>query len=215
MNNQLTVTGTKHATREQWLQAAVALLRPLFEARSYTVPPVRVTCGWPSTSALSSKNRRLGECWSPEASADGTTEISISQCKDDVGGEQGVLSILTHELVHAAVGVEAGHKGPFKKCATKLGLVGKMTSTSAGPDLLEAFKEIATELGTYPHAKLDKLKSPRKKQTTRMVKCECKDCGYVVRTTRKWLDEVGAPHCPKHGAMHFDPAETEDDGDNE
>jgi hypothetical protein len=42
---------------------------------------------------------------------------------------------------------------------------------------------------------LDITKLKTKKQSTRMVKCECPDCGYIVRTTRKWLEE-GAPICP-------------------
>ena len=46
----------------------------------------------------------------------------------------------------------------------------------------------------------------RKKQTTRLKKAICGECGYTVRVTSKWL-EVGPPHCPLHGAM-----ECEDDG---
>lgn len=38
------------------------------------------------------------------------------------------------------------------------------------------------------------------KQTTRLRKAECGECGYNVRVTSKWL-EVGPPHCPQHGAM--------------
>ena len=33
-------------------------------------------------------------------------------------------------------------------------------------------------------------------QSTRMVKVVCAGCGYTARTTRKWLDEAGAPICP-------------------
>lgn len=33
-----------------------------------------------------------------------------------------------------------------------------------------------------------------RRQTCRLLKVECK-CGYVARTTRKWLDR-GAPICP-------------------
>lgn len=40
-----------------------------------------------------------------------------------------------------------------------------------------------------------------KKQTTRLMKVLCADCGYVARVSRKWLDEVGPPHCPDHGPM--------------
>ncbi|MEX3924422.1 transcription elongation protein SprT [Paraburkholderia sp. BR10936] len=39
------------------------------------------------------------------------------------------------------------------------------------------------------------------KQSTRMIKCECPMCHYIARTSQKWIDEVGPPHCPLHGAM--------------
>jgi hypothetical protein len=34
-----------------------------------------------------------------------------------------------------------------------------------------------------------------------MIKCECETCGYIVRTARRWIEEMGAPHCPAHGPM--------------
>jgi hypothetical protein len=85
--------------------------------------------------------------------------------------------------------------------ARAVGLEGKLTSCSAGDVLKSHLAVIALNLGDYPHAKLDLSKSPKKKQTTRMIKMECKDCGYVARTSQKWLDEVGAAHCPAHGEM--------------
>lgn len=39
-----------------------------------------------------------------------------------------------------------------------------------------------------------------KKQTTRLKKAECSQCGYTVRVTQRWL-EVGPPGCPQHGPM--------------
>jgi hypothetical protein len=30
---------------------------------------------------------------------------------------------------------------------------------------------------------------------TRMVKLICKDCGMIIRTTRKWIAESGEPYC--------------------
>lgn len=36
----------------------------------------------------------------------------------------------------------------------------------------------------------------KKKQSTRMIKASCPECGYTVRVTRKWLDTAGAPICP-------------------
>lgn len=41
------------------------------------------------------------------------------------------------------------------------------------------------------------------KQTTRLKKAECSQCGYTVRVTSKWL-EVGPPGCPLHGPMDCD-----------
>jgi hypothetical protein len=179
-------------------------MKPAFKAKGYDIPSIRVTCGWPSSGGLASKKRTLGEAWTPKASADKTGEIFISPYLDSPTDTMGVLATLVHEVIHEAVGLECGHKGPFKKCAKAMGLEGKMTSTNAGPELMEFIAEWANALGPYPHAKLDRTKSPKKKQSTRMIKCECGECGYVVRTTRKWIDDIGAPHCPKHGEMNVE-----------
>ena len=100
-------------TREEWLVAvAVKAERSLFEPNGYTLPKYRVTCGFPSKSALASKKRRIGECWSPSASNDSTTEIIISMTIDS---PTQAIGILIHEMVHASVGCEHGHRKPFKK----------------------------------------------------------------------------------------------------
>ncbi|HDR9506919.1 hypothetical protein C5615_09815 [Burkholderia cepacia] len=45
-------------------------------------------------------------------------------------------------------------------------------------------------------------KPPR--QSTRMHKTECTECGYTARVSAKWL-KVGAPLCPAaHGPMEYD-----------
>jgi hypothetical protein len=131
----------------------------------------------------------------------------------DAFDSQGVLPTLVHELVHAVVGVEAKHGAKFWRPAKALGLVGKPTATEASEELIEKLRRFEKELGPYPHVALDPKKLDRKKQTTRMIKCECAGCGYVVRTSRKWIDEVGAPLCPAHTAepMSFEiPPELED-----
>lgn len=71
-----------------------------------------------------------------------------------------------------------------------------MTATVAGEDLKARLDEICEDLGDYPHAALNP--NVRKKQTTRMLKVECKETGYKARLTAKWLDEYGAPKCPCH-----------------
>lgn len=92
------------------------------------------------------------------------------------------------------MGIEAGHKAPFRRLAVAMGLEGKMTSTHAGASLRAKLEEMVVKIGPYPHAKL--TFSRRKVQSTRMIKAVCPDpaCGYQVRTTRKWLD-MGVPTC--------------------
>lgn len=208
----------KYSTREEWLQAAIGLMTPLFESAKYKVPTLHVSCGWPSTRGLSAKKRCLGEAWSKAASKDGLPHIFISPwlvLPTHIEGAdgQGVLPTLVHEVVHTVVGNENKHNKVFGKCARAVGLEGKLTSTIAGAALIEACGQWVAKLGPYPHAKLDALQRPTKKQTTRMVKCECPECGYVVRTSRKWIDDAGAPWCPQHRApMTFElPEELEDD----
>jgi hypothetical protein len=103
-----------------------------------------------------------------------------------------VADILIHEIVHAVVGNENGHNNVFKRCATSLGLTGKMTATIASPELKEKLNSWINQFGEYPHRE---LMLSGKKQSTRLIKCEC-ECGYNIRITRKWLNDLGAPICP-------------------
>lgn len=180
------------ATREEWLNALTTKLAPTFTDHGHPLPAkLRASCGWPSVRAMSKKDRRIGECWTARASADQTTEVFVSPWIADAVE---VAAILVHELVHAAVGLEEGHKGEFRKLAVALGLEGKMTATKAGAQLRERLNALVAEVGPYPHASLNGLENGRKKQTTRMIKVECPACGYVVRTSAKWI-EVGLPTC--------------------
>jgi len=184
--------------REQWLCGLVDALRSTFAELGYPLPErIRVSCGWPSKSALSSKNRRIGEAWSQRCSADGTHETFLSPVLAD---PVEVGAVLVHELVHHAVGVEHGHKGPFRRCALAVGLTGPMRATTAGPALAERLHRLAESIGPYPHAALV-AGDGRKKQTTRMLKVLCPDCGCIVRMTRQWLDDAGVPTCACGGIM--------------
>lgn len=180
------------ATREQWLGSALALIRQYLRDKANVIVPdtTKVSCGL-AGGRIGSK--RIGECWSTIASADGFTEIFISPVLSNVTGDQGVLATLLHEAIHAAVGVDKGHKKPFKDAAVAAGLEGKMTATKASPSLMQDIAAWSVMLGNYPHAQM--TASGRKKQSTRLVKCQCSECGYVVRTTAKWIT-VGAPLCP-------------------
>ena len=182
---------TKHATREAWLNAAVAHL-----AKEFTQPvpkKLRVSCGFPSRNALGAKRQRIGECWSDKASDGKVFEIFISPV---LAKPLPVLETLIHEIVHAVVGLECGHKGAFKTVATAIGLEGKMTATHAGAALASRLGGVAKLLGPYPHDHLNGMTNGKPKDVCRLVKAECPDCGYVIRTTRKWIDESGLPTCP-------------------
>lgn len=178
-------------TREQWLTEATDIFRDhLFKRNDYIIPKVRVSVGFPGGG---SARKRIGECWDGSASTDGVEQVFISPVVIDVSK---VLGVLVHELVHATVGTKAGHRGPFRRCALKVGLEGKMTVTSESQALKDYFTDKVTSvIGEYPHAEL-RLNGQRKKQTTRLKKVECQVCGYTVRVTQKWLDELGAPICP-------------------
>lgn len=212
----------KFKTREEWLVAAIELYRPLIKAAGGDLDVnIKVACGWPHTGGCRNKNRVLGECWAQSASADGKTfSVFVSPYVADALAAQGVLEVLGHELCHVADRCLNKHKAPFKKLSKGIGLEGKVTCQVAGEKLLARFSEWLKELGPYPHVGIDKAKAdeeaPTKKQSTRMIKLECETCGYAARTTRKWLDEVGPLHCPKHGEMmaHL-PKEDNEDGDNE
>jgi Zn finger protein HypA/HybF involved in hydrogenase expression len=174
--------------REAWLSTAADLLRPVFEAAGYTVPAVKISCSWPGGGAPS---KRAGECWPRSYSAAGVNEIFISPA---IADPIAALAVLVHEMVHAVDDCVSGHKKAFARAAKAVGLVGKPTTTQAGPDLLLRFAVVIARLGEYPHAKVSL--ADRKKQSTRMVKVECSDCGGVFRTTRKWLDAADHLTCP-------------------
>ena len=179
-------------TREQWLTEAIEDLRDgLFKQCGASIPNVRVSVGFPGGSRGSAK-KAIGQYWHAHAIEDGIPQIFISPVLCD---SQDVLGTLVHELVHACT-PGAGHKGPFKTLALKVGLRGKMTATTESDELKAHLDELAKKLGPYPHGKIN-LDS-RKKQTTRMGKCACEICGYTVRVSRKWLD-MGAPICPVDG----------------
>ena len=187
-------------TREQWLNKAGGHLRTLFESVGESVPTkVRASCGFPSKGALSAQNRTVGQCWSAVASADSHAEIFISPTISDSGR---VLDILAHEWIHA-IHPNGGHGKLFKHTATAIGLEGKMTATVAGEKFKAWADPVLAILGEYPHAELQPANAI-KKQSTRMLKCVCSDCGYIAYTSGKWLAEMGAPYCPEHGQMDSD-----------
>lgn len=179
----------KHANREEWLNAIAEEVTPWFEESGAPLPRYRLTTGW--TGRGKSKTT-MGQCWSPNASADGTTEIFISPVIDD---PLEAAEVLLHELVHAAVGNEEKHGPVFRQVAVALGFMSPMKSTPASDELKDRLQQVIKIVGPYPHAALDYTK--RKRDGTRLIKAVCPHCGYNIRITNIWAS-TGAPICPNH-----------------
>lgn len=180
-------------TREEWLVKAIELMtKQKFNTIGYKVPLLRVSVGLPYGRG---SKKAIGQHWHPKASDDKVGSIFISPTINDTCE---VLGTLAHEVVHGVVGNEAKHGKLFRLCAEAIGLEGKMTSTNAGPELVKYFKkELIKKLGEYPHSRLNIIEGrPTKKQTTRMIKMFCTECGYKCRAAITKILERGPVICP-------------------
>jgi len=177
------------ATREQWLLAAVDELTPLFTGLGYSVPPCRVSCGFASSGV---RNGHIGQCWSRRSGADDVNQIFISPTLAD---PVDVLDTLVHEMVHAVDDCQHKHGKEFKKIALKVGLKGPMRSAGAGPALKVKLQTLASQLGPYPHGKLQV--SMRRVIRLPRPRAKCPQCNYEVPMLKKFL-AFGPPLCPQH-----------------
>jgi hypothetical protein len=192
--------------RQHWLETALAALRGHFAKAGHAIPAnTRVSIGWGYGRA----EKILGQCWASAASSDKHHEIFISPMSKDSAV---ILGALAHELVHAVDNNKHGHKGPFKQIALAIGLEGKATTMVTGQGIAAFAAAFIKKHGAYPAGSLSKARGPAKKQGTRLIKCECGECGYVVRTTAKWLEEAGAPYCGHRAHGRMETEGSEDDG---
>lgn len=180
-----------HETREQWLNAAVLLLKDRLFGK-HKVPTIRVSVGWPRRA----REATIGQCFVSKVSADKSSQIFISPKLIDPVAPYGVLATLAHEMVHAIDDCENGHKARFKHIATEIGLQGKMTATFASDDLIETLKEIAKELGVYPHAAISVDAKPVVQKTYMLKVVSKSEPDYKLRMTQKMIDEYGLPSDP-------------------
>ncbi len=172
-----------HTYRESWLDDAARILA---QRLGMTLPPYRVSCGFPLGS-----RKAIGQCWSPTCSGDKATEMFVSP---SLSSPVEVLAVLVHEMVHAELGVDKKHGPEFKARALNVGLEGRMTATHAGERLTAVLVDVEQTLGPYPHDTLQGLTTGKKKDGTRQLKCVCPACGYTIRTSQKWVD-MGLPTC--------------------
>lgn len=213
-----TATATTTAptmTREDYLEQATAKLTPWFKQRGLDIPPVKVSCGFPSKSPL----KNLGECWSSECTFDGTRQIFVTPLHHN-GVES--LGTLAHELVHACLPDDAKHGPQFKDAMKKVGLEGKPKSAGPGPELQLFIEGIVEELGDYPNPTLKPKPKPKKEQALakKSFKMFCprkrnadKACiltdktnggDYSVTISRKML-KLAFPTCVCGAEMEMEP----------
>jgi hypothetical protein len=191
-----------YSTREDWLTAAVSELKPFFLLNGVSISDkIRVSCALPS-NAKRTNFKSVGECFPNTNSADAHFEIFISPVLAD---PVKVFETLIAMLCHTANGA-LSHGKPYQKIADAMLLLPNGTasarykSVTHGGAFVAAYQQIIDSLGAYVHAELSA--SVGKKQTTRMLKCECPSCGYTVRLTAKWAYKNGnlnLPICPNEG----------------
>lgn len=175
-------------TREEWLNEAAVHLNKIIAEKAGLKPAktVLVSCGWPRKER---GGQVLGTC-TPAKAGNGANHIFVTP---RIKGSVEVLSVLLHELIHAADDCANQHKGAFRKAHKAVGFIDKPTTSVPGKELTATLRALAKELGAYPHRALNPV--DLKKQSTRMLKVECPECGCLVRMTRTWLDKTGTPTC--------------------
>lgn len=184
--------------REQWLtKVAEEFCWPRILKAGGENNPYRVSVGFPHGRGNASK--AIGQCWPTQSSAGKTHEIFISPV---LGNGFEATHVLLHECIHASDGNKNGHKGLFRKLAKAVGLAGKMTATVPSEELALDIKLYLRSIEDYPHDKLSINSGGDPKPGSRLLKAVCEDCGYTIRTTQKWIDEVGLPTCACGGEFH-------------
>lgn len=175
--------------RESWLtEATLQVQRTIFSKPAYRLPSkLAVSVGIPAGSL-----RAIGQCWDPTVSKDGTTHVFICPSLDE---PIQVLGTLVHELVHAVVGVQEGHKGEFLRMARAVGLKGKPTATVVlpGTALFDQLETVHKRLGDYPHKAIRKTTVKPKKETPKRIKLVSSGSEEYTVTI---LEEIYQQHGP-------------------
>lgn len=220
--------GVYHGTREQWLNEASNIMAVWINStiedginskddkistRSQAMKPFKPHEVEFACSLLSSGirlDRELAHCHKMGNTFEIRMGVQLEGTTDYQSAR--VADILLHEMIHVSTWGD-GHGSIFKTLAVACGLTGKMTSTTATPELTERIlDEVVYVLGKYPH-KLTfdehevliprtpdgKPILPRGKsgKGSRLLKVECIECGMNFRTTNKWVEVAGGVFsCP-------------------
>lgn len=156
--------------REAWLQAATSFLFDHIAEQGLPRVNVRVSCGWPIRGGVARRRTVIGQCFPPSLCTDGTRQIFISP---RLAESIEVLGTLLHELLHASVGCQHGHKKPFSQAARKVGFVGSPTATVVGDALRPLLQSYVERVGLYPHAAIQVKPKENVGSRLRLYQCGC------------------------------------------
>lgn len=135
--------------REEWIKKFATHLRPMFEELGCVLPnkiiyTLSLPPELPNGSRLTSNEleNTLGLC----SFHQDTCYIYIhTMCP-----VPDIAPVLVHELCHACLPNNGGHKGSFAKLAKKVGLVGNLIYSTPGEQLLNKLNNIESRIGRCP-----------------------------------------------------------------
>ena len=190
----------KNINRETWLNLMIDKSVPLFDEAGFKISDIReklkASCSVMVGMRKSKKFNAIGQHLPTEWNKNANHELLISPVLED---EITVVGVLIHEMVHAIQRHLYGndvkpHGKEFRAIALAVGLEVKMKATTESPELAEKIKKWVSEIGKYPHNKVNF--DGRTKQTTRLLKLECQHCGFICRASSGAINNFGYPtHC--------------------
>ena len=75
---------TSIINREDFLENATKLMKPLFKEKGYSIPlNLRVSCSFPSRGGLAKKLKTIGQCWDSSTSDENKYNVFISPTIDE------------------------------------------------------------------------------------------------------------------------------------
>ena len=181
-------------TRESWLQV---MSRPLQAAIELAAADLNIELtphdgGFDFACApITHSKNCIGECRHAEYH-EGKARIQVDTGLED---PKMVLHVLLHELIHAFC-PEDGHRGRFPKIMKRLNSVGKMTESNYGYEQMAWFDMLLDNIRPWAEVHKPFAVTPRgqRGKGSRLIKCECLSCGFVMRTTRKHIDANNAKY---------------------
>lgn len=183
-------------SREEWLRQAALRMVPMLAEIGLTLDPsvVPVSVGFPKIPH--GKGAAIGVCHVAGAwpTDDRLRPVFISPTLADPVMD--VLPCLLHELVHAALPANVGHRAPFAKAVADLGLAGKPTHTYLDPEseLAAKLRAMAADLGHYPHVAMHDRQKPKQQGWPRYRSIN--EPTYKVIVSLDALEEFGPPMDP-------------------